>query len=225
MIDGCTKADPAMNKKPQLKRMSQNISLIWDIGLAGVGSTLAQSLGDLALIVFYYLLHIGEYTVKWSQNRKKQTVQFKLEDISFFEKDKLGTLMCLSCTAPLLLLLMADSATLKLDNQKNGWKGVCVHHEANGELFKCPIRALAWRVIHFRENKADGETFLSAYFVEGKRFDVKGEDISKGLKMAATVLDYPALRGIPILRINTHSLQSRGANALVLSDYSDTKIK
>jgi hypothetical protein len=29
--------------------------------------------------------------------------------------------------------LSADSATLKLDNQKNGWKGVCVHQEKNGE--------------------------------------------------------------------------------------------
>ena len=43
--------------------------------------------------------------------------------------------------------------------------------------------------------------------------------------MTATILDYPISRGIPVLRIDTHSLQSRGANALVLSGYLDTQIQ
>ena len=29
--------------------------------------------------------------------------------------------------------MIADSATLKVDNWKNGWKGVCFHHHANKE--------------------------------------------------------------------------------------------
>ena len=52
-----------------------------------------------------------------------------------------------------------------------------------------------------------------------------GEDISKALKMAATMLNYPTLRGIPIARIDIHSLRSGGANALALSGYSDTQIQ
>jgi hypothetical protein len=52
-----------------------------------------------------------------------------------------------------------------------------------------------------------------------------GKDISKGLKMAATLLQYPAMRGISIARIDTHSLRSGGANALALSGYSDTQIQ
>jgi hypothetical protein len=55
--------------------------------------------------------------------------------------------------------------------------------------------------------------------------DVTGEDISKGLKMAATLLQYPSTRGIPIARINTHSLRSGGANALALSGYTDIQIQ
>jgi hypothetical protein len=43
--------------------------------------------------------------------------------------------------------------------------------------------------------------------------------------MAATILQYPATRGIPIDRINTHSLCSGGANALALSGYSDKQIQ
>ena len=36
---------------------------------------------------------------------------------------------------------------------------------------------------------------------------------------------YPLVKGIPIERINTHSLRSGGTNALALSGYSDTQIQ
>ncbi len=163
--------------------------------------------------------------MKGKRNNKKQTVQLKLEDVHFFKKNKVGTLVCLPRTAPAVLFLTADSVTLKLDNQKNGWKGVCVHQEANGEPFNCPVRALACRVLHLREHNAVGKTLLSAFFHLGVRYDVSGDDISKGLKLAAHILWYPTTRGIPIKRIDTHSLMSGGANALALSGYSDTQIQ
>jgi len=49
--------------------------------------------------------------------------------------------------------------------------------------------------------------------------------VSKALKAAATVLEYPMAKGVPIDHIDTHSLQSGGANALLLSGYSDTQIQ
>jgi hypothetical protein len=58
-----------------------------------------------------------------------------------------------------------------------------------------------------------------------KKYDVCGKDVSKALKMAATLLEYPETRGIPIELIDTHSLQTGGANALSLSGYSDTQIQ
>jgi hypothetical protein len=39
------------------------------------------------------------------------------------------------------------------------------------------------------------------------------------------MLQYPSTKGIPIQRINTHSLCSGGANVLALSGYSDTEIQ
>ena len=50
-------------------------------------------------------------------------------------------------------------------------------------------------------------------------------DIWASLKQAATVLQYPALKGIPIDRVDTHSLRSGGANALSLAGYSDRQIQ
>ncbi len=46
----------------------------------------------------------------------------------------------------------------------------------------------------------------------------------KGLKMVAAALDYPSLKGVPIIRIDIHSLCSGGANVLALSGYSDMQI-
>ncbi len=120
---------------------------------------------------------------------------------------------------------MADSATLKLDKQKNGWKGTCVHQEANGEPFNCPVQALARQVFHLREHQADGKTLLSSFFHQGACYNVCGNDMSKGLKLSATIIQYPATQGIPIECIDTHSLQSGGANALALLSNSDTQIQ
>ncbi len=43
--------------------------------------------------------------------------------------------------------------------------------------------------------------------------------------MAAMLLNYLSTRGIPIKRINTHSLRRGGVNALALSGYLDTQIQ
>ena len=226
MLEGYAKADPPTRK--MLPVEADVPELLVTLGYGKDGTIQTQTIGDLALIAFYYLLRIGEYTVKGRRtgtNLSKQTVQFKLEDVKFFKKNKRGTLVCLPNNAPEALIQTADSATLKLDNQKNGWKGVCVHQEANGEPFLCPVKALARRVLHLRDHSSTRQTFLSTFYHKGSRFDVCGEDVSKSLKLAATILQYPSTRGIPIDRIDTHSLRSGGANALALSGYSDTQIQ
>ena len=97
----------------------------------------------------------------------------------FFKKNSRGSLRCLPRDASAALIMMADGATLKLDNQKNGWKGVCVYHETNGDRMHCPVRALTRHYIHIRARGADSKTFLSAYYGNaGKRADITNEDVS-----------------------------------------------
>ncbi len=223
MLDGYSKQDP-----PTQKMILVEVdvpALLVEMGYGKGSTTHANAIGDLALIAFYYLLQIGEYTVKGTLNNTKQTIQFKLKDIKFFKRNKVGTLVCLPNNAPPILMMTADSATLKLDNQKNGWKGICVHQEANRELFNCPVNALARRVLHLQEHKADGKTLLSSFFHQSAHYNVCDNNISTELKLAATILQYPAMRGISIKRIDTHSLWSGGANTLALSGYSDTQIQ
>jgi hypothetical protein len=63
--------------------------------------------------------------------------QLKLGDVTFFKKSAAGQLHQLSCQADDALILSGDSATIKLDNQKNGWKVIFIHQEANGEESLC----------------------------------------------------------------------------------------
>jgi hypothetical protein len=74
---------------------------------------------------------------------------------------------------------------------------------------------------------ATAKTFLLAYFNKaGQHFDITNQDvISAVLKLAATFLDWPTTKGIPINRIDTHLLRSSGANALLLAGYSNIKIQ
>ncbi len=157
------------------------------------------------------------------RNETKQTVQFKYEDITFFKKNAAGQLRCLLREAPASLIAAADGATMKLDNQKNWWKGVWVYQETNGKEYLCPVRALGRRFLHIRTHGGSAKTLLSLPF--GIRKQKRAEHISRALKSAATELQYPTNKGIPIPRINTHSLRSGGANALALAGYSDTQIQ
>ncbi len=226
-LAGYAREDPPTKKKLPVE--ADVPELLIDMAYTNKEDTFAQATADLALIAFYYLLRIGEYTIKSTaeleKKNTKQTIQFKLEDVTFFSKDKSGRIRQLPRNASERELMTADSATLKLDNQKNGWKAACIHQEVNGEHMKCPVRALARRVSHLRQHKASGKTFLcKVYAKEGKKYVCAG-DVSAGLKVAASILQYPLTRGIPINSVDTHSLRSGGANALALSGYSDTQIQ
>jgi len=85
-------------------------------------------------------------------------VQFKLEDVVFFYFDVLGKLRQLPNNATDEEILGACGATMKLDNQKNGWKGVCVFQETNEEGCNCPGLVLACRVAHIRHHTNNNKT-------------------------------------------------------------------
>ena len=122
--------------------------------------------------------------------------------------------------------MTADCATLKLDNQKNGWHGVCINHEWNGDDIFAAVHTLGRRYLHIRDNRnSNWMAYLSTVSEEGVKSDVRDNDIRAAIKKAATMLDYPSSRGIPIDRIDTHSLRIGGANALSLAGYLDRQIQ
>jgi hypothetical protein len=221
MLDGWRKQDPPTSKKLPVE--ADVPEYLCKMGASPHATDLERAVGDLTVIAFYYLLRVGEYTCKGARNNTKQTVQFKMEDVTFFRMCQ-GRLQQLPRNASESEIMTAHSATLKLDNQKNGWKGVCIHQEHNGEELACPVRALGRRYLHIRQHTADPSTFLSSFFTRKGHFDVTDRNISTALKTAALVLAYPS-RGFPVERIDTHSLRSGGANALSLAGYTDRQIQ
>ena len=87
----------------------------------------------------------------------------------------------------------------------------------------CLVREIGRRFVHITAHKPKDDTFLSSYWVGKTKYDVTDADIRAALKFAAGALNYPELTGIPIDRIDTHSLNGGGTNAL--SGYSDREIQ
>ena len=227
MLIGFGKEDPATQKK--LPVDVDVVELCCALGLAATATAKDRRVGDLILIAFYYLLRVGEYTNQWRTKRPKrtkQTVNFRLCDVAFFKKDETGVLRRMRSTCTAEERLTADGATLRLTNQKNGWKNVCVHQHKNNKPKFCPVRALGRVVNDMIAFGAEGEEFLSAFQHEnGEVQHVISGDISKALKHAVAERDYPEGRGVPLDLIDTHSLRSGGANALSLAGYKEHEIQ
>ncbi len=143
VLDEYRKEDPVLLKELPLE--ADIPEFLVNTGYAPEGSDLNKAIGDLSLIAYYYLVCVREYTTKSKHENTKQTVQFKMEDIRFFTRNKPGCLHCLLQDAPDQLIAMASGAALMLDNQKNGWEGVCIYHEENGDNIMCPVQALRQR--------------------------------------------------------------------------------
>ena len=223
MLTGWRKLDP-----PTKKMFPVSVDLpefVCSQGYEKFASVRDNAAGDLTLIAFYYLLRAGEYTVKASREESKQTVQFRLKDVAFFHVDATGQVRQIDPRAPAAAFQGAMAATLRISQQKNGFKGSCIHHHGNGKSFLCPVKALVRRFLHIRDNTTDWNTFLSAYFDGSTRADVTARDISDRMKLAAVCLGYPSVRGIQVANISTHSLRAGGANALHLCGYLDREIQ
>jgi hypothetical protein len=84
MLDGFCKANPPTTK--QLPVEADVPEYLVKLGQEPEARELDRAIGDLTMMVFYYLLCIGEYTTKGTRNNSKQTEEFKLGDIMFFSE-------------------------------------------------------------------------------------------------------------------------------------------
>ena len=222
MLTGFKNFDPPTEKKLACHPDLPSFACAW--GHRKGTSAHQQAVGDMILIAFYFLLRIGEYTTKTRRKKKTRTRQFREQDVTFFTKNKRGDMLALPRTASDESILNADAATMRISNQKNGSAGACVHHTAITDAgLLCPIKALARRVIHIRAHTNKKNAFLCSYWDDIGRADVTDSNIRYAVKFAAKMLKYED-RGIPLDRIDTHSLQSGGACALALSGYGDRDI-
>ena len=185
----------------------------------------SHAIGDLAIIAFYYLLRVGEYTkprvvtVNNKTVRATRTVQFTIGDIGFFKQNKF-----LPRASSLNTLLTADQCTLKISNQKNGRMGQTIHNHAVTDNPHCPIKALAHRVHHVLSNGGSSDSLLCAVATApGAWYQVTSTDMIKALRASVKRLQLHT-SGIDPDLIGVHSLRAGGAMALKLNGADDTTI-
>ena len=83
------KEDPPTTKKLPVADIPE---LFATMGTASDFTAKENRVCDLALIAFYYLPRVGKYAVTGTKESEKQTTQFRVNDVRFFRRNKLGQL-------------------------------------------------------------------------------------------------------------------------------------
>jgi hypothetical protein len=175
------------------------------------GTEKQKAVDDMALIAFYYLLRVGEYTLSRT-GTTTLTQAFRLQDITLWDNTTI-----MDYSLPLATVLhRCTTATLRISNQKNGKRNQAIHHEAQ-HCDTCPAKALVRRIKHIHSHTSNPKTIVSTYFPNGSRTGklMRGSDINCALKAAVTKLDMKQ-HGFQMAQISSHSLRAGGAMALHL---------
>jgi hypothetical protein len=146
---------------------------------------------------------------------RTRTVQFRVQDVTF--RDPTGTVIPI--TSPLALLLLADSVTLHLDNQKNGQRGTTILHTRCTSWF-CPVRALARRTASILLQGLPPSTPLSQV---SPGVHVLASHVTALIHRAALDTNLTQ-QGYDLKRVGTHSLRASGAMALKLQGVDNSLI-
>ena len=179
-----------------------------------------SAVADLIIIAFFFLLRVGEYTAQASnqKDKKKRTIPLRTGDIKLWSGRTL-----IDHTASLQVLLAATSATICIENTKNGTKNAVLHHVAIGGPM-CPVATLARRVYQVRQIDSSGTAPIGTVHTRhGQRGTVSDRMINTAVRWGA-VADGLLAQGYTLTRISSHSLRAGGAMALKLNGYDETVI-
>ena len=166
----------------------------------------------MAVIAFYYLLRVGEYTCTAAKT-KKLTTAFRVRDVTLWNNT-----IILDHSLPIeTLLLRCTAATLRISNQKNGKRNQAIHHEAT-PASTCPTRALIRRIKHITAHTSNQNAIISTYFESHTKTGrvMRATDINAALKATVLRLDMKK-HGFEAAQISSHSLRAGGAMALHLN--------
>lgn len=217
LLEGYRRADPPPQPKLAVPVLVPNY--MSQIGLLN-NIPKEQAIGDLALIAFYYLLRVGEYTVH-STNAKRRTKQFRLCDITLWcNNNRLDPLLPLN-----YLLTHCTAATLNISNQKNGKRSQTIHHDDLPGPHS-PVKAIIRRIKHIHLFSTSPHTLLGTYFNSsyptGK--SVSAADMHKAIQSAVKKLNLQK-HGLLPCHVGTHSFRAGGATAMHLHGIDHNTIK
>ncbi len=179
-----------------------------------------KAIGELALIAFYFLLRVGEYTYHGKGARR--TKQFRLCDLKFFAKGQQIQPGDLQNSAG-----KVDLVSMTIDNQKNGHRGQTLsHHALENKNPCCPVRALVSRTIDMITDGAQQDTLICAFRDSQKMAwqQVRSKDMVKAVKDAVKIKKSKD-NGFDEDKVGSHSLRAGGAMALYITKHSAIEIQ
>ena len=93
------------------------------LGMEKYATEMVKAGGDFAIIAFHFLLQVGEYTVRTKESKRCNS-SWKIPCFSVRTlKDICVNFQEIHWTK----IFCQQTEQLKLDNNENGWKGVCVY--------------------------------------------------------------------------------------------------
>ena len=174
----------------------------------------------MAIITFYYLLRVGEYTYH-PPSEKHRTLKYTIQDIALWS----GTKQLPHTLPAATLHAQSTSATPSILNQKSDQKNQSVHQEATG-TDTCPIIAIIRRLTTIRNNTFNPQTCISAHFTHDSNNPrlLHTSDMTATIRHAVTIQNLECHGLLPDL-MGSHSLRAGGAMAMYLNGVSITTIK
>lgn len=216
---------------PQLAVPVEVVEMMYTLALAS-NKPKDLAVADLAIIAFYYLLRVGEYTkpkfvtLNGEKRPATRTVQFRLCDVGLFQNDSIINFWLHKTKNSLKKLLQNTGAVLKITNQKNGRMGQTIYHEAIENTDRGPTQAIARRVHHIVSNGGTPDSLICQYKKDPSQKDwnyVTSQDMITGVRTAVKACGLDK-KGINPNLVASHSLRAGGAMALKLAGVSDTII-
>ena len=98
------------------------------------------------------------------------------------------------------------------------------HGEKEGQIFACPVKAMAIQVAHIQVDTSDGPKTLCGYWKSVGRGDITDRDMIFHMKYASAKLGYP-IRNVPLDSIDTRPNRVGGACAMKLAGFDDGNIR
>jgi hypothetical protein len=116
-----------------------------------------KAVADLVIIAYYFLMRPGEYC---TTSGKDALHPFHTGELELW----CGPTQLNLTTASDNDLLTATFCILTFSDQKNANRSEKVGHSTSGDPFFCPVRAIAWRVVHLRRHGAPDHTPIHCYY-------------------------------------------------------------
>lgn len=217
-LEGYKREDP-----PSQPKLAVPLEVPRFINLTGrhSNSPRNQAIGDMAIIAFYYLLRVGEYTY-FKPSEHRVTHQLTIADIKLWH----NTTALHHSHDEQFLVEHCTSATLSIRDQKNGIQNASIHQEATG-ADHCPSRAIIRRLKTIMQYTSNRETCISTHFPNhDSNFPrlVTATDMNKAVRHAVTTLGL-ARNGLTANLVGSHSLRAGGAMAMYLNGVAHNTIK